>query len=148
MSKVALQLLLPDCKSNAGPGREAWQGFYMARQQGRCHVVLNLANLEMPARQLQRIPRVADHGWAKLCLGGPCRTGHLPDQTPSVLADPSEIQERHTQHLQRLLLEAVANGSVTSARDIERLLRSTFAHHQHAYSAVHAATKAALMALR
>jgi hypothetical protein len=58
------------------------------------------------------------------------------------------LGEEHTQCLQRLLLEAVANGSVTSAHDIDRLLRCTLAGHQHPYHALHAVAKAALLSLR
>lgn len=58
------------------------------------------------------------------------------------------LREEHTHLLQRLLLEAVANGSVSSGPDVERLLRCTLAFHQCPYHIVHAATRAALAALR
>ena len=53
-----------------------------------------------------------------------------------------------TQQLQRMLLEAIANSSIGSAQDINRLIQSTLLSHQLQYSRMQAATKAALAALR
>ena len=42
------------------------------------------------------------------------------------------MPEEATRHLQQLLLEGVANGSVAGGADVERLVCSTFAAHQQA----------------
>ena len=53
-----------------------------------------------------------------------------------------------TQQLQRMLLEAIANGSIGSAPDINHLIQSTLLSHQSQYSRMQLATKTALAALR
>ncbi|DBA82486.1 TPA: hypothetical protein ACH3X2_000714 [Trebouxia sp. C0005] len=53
-----------------------------------------------------------------------------------------------TQQLQRMLLEAIANGSIGSAQDINHLIQSTLLSHQSQYSRMQLATKTALTALR
>ncbi|KAL0029501.1 hypothetical protein WJX77_012503 [Trebouxia sp. C0004] len=53
-----------------------------------------------------------------------------------------------TQQLQRMLLEAIANGSIGSAQDINHLIQSTLLSHQSQYSRMQLATKTALAALR
>ncbi len=53
-----------------------------------------------------------------------------------------------TQQLQRMLLEAIANGSISSAQDINHLIQSTLLSHQSQYSRMQLATKTALAALR
>lgn len=53
-----------------------------------------------------------------------------------------------TQQLQRMLLEAIANGSIGSAQDINHHIQSTLLSHQSQYSRMQLATKAALAALR
>lgn len=56
--------------------------------------------------------------------------------------------DESTQQLQRMLLEAIANGSIGSARDINRLIQSTLLSQQAEYSRMQLATKTALAALR
>ena len=57
-------------------------------------------------------------------------------------------EEAPTQQLQRMLLEAIANGSIGSAQDINHLIQSTLLSHQSQYGRVQLATKAALASLR
>jgi len=47
-----------------------------------------------------------------------------------------------------MLLEAIANGSIGSAQDINHLIQSTLLSHQSQYSRMQLATKTALAALR
>ncbi|PNH10835.1 Helicase POLQ-like [Tetrabaena socialis] len=51
-------------------------------------------------------------------------------------------------HLQRMLLESIANGSVSSGADVEALIRSTLMFQQAGYEHIAAATHEALSALR
>ncbi|GLI65409.1 hypothetical protein VaNZ11_008967 [Volvox africanus] len=51
-------------------------------------------------------------------------------------------------HLQRMLLEAIANGSVTTGATVEALIRSTLLYQQEGYGKIAAATHSALSALR
>ncbi|GIL55845.1 hypothetical protein Vafri_11347, partial [Volvox africanus] len=51
-------------------------------------------------------------------------------------------------HLQRMLLEAIANGSVTTGATVEALIRSTLLYQQAGYGKIAAATHSALSALR
>ena len=75
-------------------------------------------------------------------------SAHMAQPSP-IAADPATgLSEELTQSLQRLLLEAVANGTVASAQDIQRLLQCTLAGHQLPYQLMHAAAKVALLALR
>ncbi|KAK9815292.1 hypothetical protein WJX72_001157 [[Myrmecia] bisecta] len=92
--------------------------------------------------------------WDKVCalLVEPLpslRSQLLPER---VKADcslaPAEIGPEATQHLQRMLMEALANGSVHGKGDFQGLLRCTLASHQLPYQVVHAHTVAALTALR
>ena len=71
-----------------------------------------------------------------------CSTQLAPTRPDDYARDES------TQQLQRMLLEAIANGSITSARDINRLIQSTLLSHQAQYSRMQLATKTALAALR
>ena len=66
----------------------------------------------------------------------------------SVTLPDDHIRDDSTQQLQRMLLEAIANGSIGSARDINRLIQSTLLSHQAQYSRMQLATKTALAALR
>ena len=61
---------------------------------------------------------------------------------------PSNTSDESTQQLQRMLLEAIANGSIGSAQDINRLIQSTLLSHQSQYGRMNRATKTALAALR
>ncbi|KAJ9519938.1 hypothetical protein QJQ45_014668 [Haematococcus lacustris] len=51
---------------------------------------------------------------------------------------------QHETHLQRVLLEAIANGSVSCGRTIQLLIQSTLLYQQVPYPTLHAATMAAL----
>ena len=82
---------------------------------------------------------------------------HGTTQLPPVQSSYTQLGPTHpddyargesTQQLQRMLLEAIANGSIGSARDINRLIQSTLLSHQAQYSRMQLATKAALAALR
>lgn len=80
-------------------------------------------------------------------------TTHLPltqsSSSQLTVTQPNDYtQDDSTQQLQRMLLEAIANGSIGSARDINRLIQSTLLSHQAEYSKMQLATKAALAALR
>jgi len=50
--------------------------------------------------------------------------------------------------LQRLLVESVASGAVSSSVDVQSLLQSTFAYHQHPWMTIVAAAKYALRCLQ
>ncbi|KAH7617243.1 putative Helicase and polymerase-containing protein TEBICHI [Nannochloris sp. 'desiccata'] len=50
--------------------------------------------------------------------------------------------------LQRLLLESVASGAVSSSADVQSLLHNTFAYHQHPWTNIVGAAKNALRALQ
>jgi hypothetical protein len=71
---------------------------------------------------------------------------------PNVQSSPSQPghddSSSATQQLQRMLLEAIANGSIGSAQDINHLIQSTLLSHQSQYSRMQLATKTALAALR
>lgn len=61
----------------------------------------------------------------------------------------SAFDESATGHMQRVLLEGVANGSIRDAkRDIDRLVRSTLLSQQVDYKLVHCSTVSALGHLR
>ena len=80
-------------------------------------------------------------------------TAQLPSlQSSSIQLAPAlpddYARDESTQQLQRMLLEAIANGSIRSARDINRLIQSTLLSHQAQYSRMQLATKTALAALR
>lgn len=65
----------------------------------------------------------------------PCWHSHAHPTSPSIqtpTAANKEVPEEATRHLQQLLLEGVANGSVARGADVERLVCSTFAAHQQA----------------
>ncbi|KAG2489169.1 hypothetical protein HYH03_012395 [Edaphochlamys debaryana] len=51
-------------------------------------------------------------------------------------------------HLQRMLLEGIANGSVSTGATVEALIRSTLLHQQAGYDRIASAVHAALSALR
>ena len=61
----------------------------------------------------------------------------------------SVFDESATAHMQRVLLEGVANGSISDAkRDIDRLVRSTLLSRQVDFKIVHCGTISALGHLR
>lgn len=61
----------------------------------------------------------------------------------------SSFDAEATRHMQRVLLEGVANGCIVDARqDIERLVRSTLLSHQVDFRVVHCGTVSALGHLR
>ena len=77
--------------------------------------------------------------------------GKLPGATAQAGPSQQHLSDsalQSTQQLQRKLLEAIANSSIGSAQDINRLIQSTLLSHQLQYSRMQAATKAALAALR
>lgn len=76
------------------------------------------------------------------CLQGKAHIQSASSQHHATLPDES------TQQLQRMLLEVIANGSIGSAQDINRLIQSTLLSHQSQYKRVQLATKTALAALR
>ena len=85
------------------------------------------------------------------------RQTHGTTQLPSLRSSSTQLaptlpddyaRDESTQQLQRMLLEAIANGSIGSARDINRLIQSTLLSHQAQYSTMQLATKTALAALR
>ena len=83
-----------------------------------------------------------NHGTTQLPSLQSCSTQLAPARPDDFARDEA------TQQLQRMLLEAIANGSIKSARDINRLIQSTLLSHQAQYSRMQLATKTALAALR
>ena len=82
---------------------------------------------------------------------------HGTTQLPSLQSSSTQVaptlpddcaRDESTQQLQRMLLEAIANGSIGSARDINRLIQSTLLSHQAQYSRMQLATKTAFAARR
>jgi replicative superfamily II helicase len=75
----------------------------------------------------------------------------LVDSTASTTGtQPSTSNSSNTavdSQLQRLLVESVACGAVTSSVDVQSLLHNTFAYHQHPYITIITAAKNALRAL-
>lgn len=63
--------------------------------------------------------------------------------------DESAFDDSATRHLQKILLEGVANRSISDAKiDIDRLVRSTLLSQQVDYKLVHCGTVSALQHLR
>ncbi len=71
-----------------------------------------------------------------------------PSGQPSSSQYSLDDSSASTQQLQRMLLEAIANGSIGSAQDINHLIQSTLLSHQSQYGRMQLATKTALAALR
>ena len=79
----------------------------------------------------------------------PLQSASIQPNAPSSSSQPGhDDSSSSTQQLQRMLLEAIANGSIGSAPDINHLIQSTLLSHQSQYSRMQLATKTALAALR
>lgn len=112
---------------------------------GSCLVMTNQASTNQATQSTESTGHMAagqNHGTTQLPSLQSSSTHLLP-----TLPD-DHVRDESTQQLQRMLLEAIANGSIGSARDINRLIQSTLLSHQAQYSRMQLATKTALAALR